>query len=126
MPEEEPVSTSQASPAADSGPAIASDAIFEPLKQQLTALDRVDGVTPVEILVLPEGLQSSFRKLLKGNLTLSELAGELHVSEDHARQLADILVDKGFLQSEQRPEDGLSVFSVRFARMRPRRTPPAR
>ncbi len=125
-PEEESVSAAQASPAAVSEPASASDATFEPLRQQLTALDRVDGVTPVEILALPEGLQSSFRKLLKGNMTSSELGRELHLSEDHARQLAEMLVDKGFLQSEQGPEGGLPVFSVRFARLRPRRTPPAR
>jgi hypothetical protein len=45
-------------------------ATFETLKQRLIELDRVNGITPVEVLELPEGLHVAVRKMLKRPMTL--------------------------------------------------------
>jgi hypothetical protein len=98
-------------------------ATFETLKQQLIELDRVNGITPVEVLELPEGLHVAVRKMLKRQMTLGELASELSLPVEETRQIGDLLVDKGFLQIEEPTEDGTIRYRVHFARMRSRNIP---
>ena len=98
-------------------------AIFETLKQRLIELDRVNGITPVEVLDLPEGLHVAVRKMLKRAMTLGELASELSLPMDETLQIGNLLVDKGFLQMEAMTEDGTIRYKVRFARMRSRNIP---
>jgi hypothetical protein len=98
-------------------------ASFQALKQQLIGLNRVNGITPVEILGLPEDLHVAVRMMLKTAMTLEELAGELRLTGDEARLVGDLLVDKGFLSSEEAVEDGSIRYRVHLARMRPRNIP---
>ena len=96
---------------------------FETLKQRLIELDRVNGITPVEILDLPKGLHVAVRKMLKSPMTLEELASELSLPVEETRQIGDLLVDKGFLQIEEPIEESLIRYKVHFARMRSRNIP---
>jgi hypothetical protein len=99
-------------------------AAFEALRQRLIELDRVNGITPIGILDLPAALHGAIRKMLKSPLTLSELASELSLSLEETRQIGDLLVDKGFLQTEEPPtEEGTIRYQVHFARMRSRNIP---
>ena len=91
---------------------------FEILKQQLIALDQVQGITPVDILTLPGAVQSSMRKMLKVAMPLGALATDLHLTLDEARQIGDLLVGKGYLRSEESADGSGTLYRVRFARMR--------
>ncbi len=92
-------------------------ATFEGLQAELAGLKKVDGITPVEILVLPQALQGALRKMVKTALTSEELAGELHLTTAESQQLADILVAKGFLRVQPRADGDGVAYKVYFARM---------
>jgi hypothetical protein len=97
---------------------------FETLAAELIGLNSVEGITPVDILLLPAALRPAMRKMLRNAITVPELAGELRVTEAEARQIAEILVQKGFLQTQE-GEDGAGVaYKVRFARMPAHNIPP--
>ncbi len=88
---------------------------FEGLQTELVGLDKVDGISPVDILMLPKAIQSAVRKMLRKALTAQELADELSLPVSEAQQLADILVDKGFLLTEVRADDHRVIYKVYFA-----------
>ena len=97
-------------------------ASFEALRREIAALDRVGGISPDEVVTLPEDLHAAFRKMLKGAITLDELALELGVAEGEAREIGQLLVEKGFLQKEDFDPAAIR-YRVRFARMRTRNIP---
>jgi hypothetical protein len=97
---------------------------FETLAAGLAGLDSVDGITPVDILLLPKALRPAVRKMLRRAVVLPELAGELLLTEAEARQIADILVQKGFLQTEHGSDPAGVAYKVRFARMHAHNIPP--
>jgi hypothetical protein len=91
---------------------------FTDLQRQLAELAPVKGIAPVDILQLPAAITPAVRKMMRHGLTLAELAQELDLSLDQARQVGDMLVDKGFLTSQQQGDSGDTVYKVYFARMR--------
>jgi hypothetical protein len=91
---------------------------FTDLQRQLAALAPVKGIAPVDILQLPAAITPAVRKMMRHGLTLAELAQELDLSLDQARQVGDLLVDKGFLTSQQQGDSGDTIYKVYFARMR--------
>ena len=91
---------------------------FETLEAQLAGLDSVKGITPVDILLLPEALRPVMRKMLRRAIKLPELAGDLLLPEAKAQQVADILVQKGFLLAQSEGDRAEVVYKVYFARMR--------
>jgi hypothetical protein len=110
------------SPPGSHYPAAAAD--FDALQQQLARLEHVNGIPPLDIATLPEKVQSSVRKMLKAAMTPGELADDLGMTEDQARQIADILVTKGVLETEDRPGEGIVRYKAHAAPVRPRRIPP--
>jgi hypothetical protein len=90
---------------------------FEDLQQQLAQLQSVKGIAPVDVLSLPDSLAAVVRKMMRGGMTLSALADELGLPLDQARQVGDVLVAKGYLNSEGTESDGVT-YKVYFARMR--------
>jgi hypothetical protein len=90
---------------------------FEGLRSELVGLQKVEGITPVDILLLPEAIQRAVRRMLRSALTSQELAEELRLPAGEAQQLADILVDKGFLQVQARADGAGVAYKVYFARM---------
>ncbi len=92
---------------------------FADLQQQLAQLKPVRGIAPVDVLSLPDVLATVVRKMMRGGMTLSALAGELGLPLDQARQVGDVMVEKGYLTSEGAESDGVT-YRVYFARMRGR------
>ncbi len=99
-------------------------ATFEGLQAELAGLKKVDGITPVEILVLPQALHAPLRKMVKTALTSEELAGELQLTAAETRQLANMLVDKGYLRVQPQADGDGVAYRVCFARV-PRHDIPA-
>jgi hypothetical protein len=91
---------------------------FTDLQRQLAELAPVKGIAPVDILQLPVAITPAVRKMMRHGLTLAELAQELDLGLDQARQVGDLLVDKGFLTSQQQGDSGDTIYKVYFARMR--------
>jgi hypothetical protein len=91
---------------------------FADLERQLAELAPVKGIAPVDILQLPTAITPVVRRMMRHGLTLAELAQELDLSSDEARQVGDLLVDKGFLTSQQQGDSGDTIYRVYFARMR--------
>ena len=91
---------------------------FADLKRQLADLAPVKGIAPVDILQLPAAITPAVRKMMRHGLTLAELAQELDLSSDQARQVGDMLVEKGFLSSQLQGDSGDPIYKVYFARMR--------
>ena len=91
---------------------------FADLQRQLADLAPVKGIAPVDILQLPAAITPAVRQMMRHGLTLAELAQELDLSLDRARQVGDLLVDKGFLTSQQQGDSGDTIYRVYFARMR--------
>ena len=91
---------------------------FADLQRQLAGLASVKGITPVDILQLPDSLTPAVRKMMRHGLTLAELADELDLPLDQARRVGDVLVEKGFLTSHQQGDGGDVIYRVYFTRMR--------
>ena len=91
---------------------------FADLERQLADLAPVKGIAPVDILQLPAAITPAVRKMMRHGMTLAELAQELDLSADQARQVGDMLVEKGFLTSQLQGDSGDTIYKVYFARMR--------
>jgi hypothetical protein len=98
-------------------------ATFEALQQELAGLAKVEGVTLVDILELPAPLDAALRKLMKEALPLDALADEIQLPVNETRQLMDILVEKGFVKTEDQHGRGGQVYKIYFARMRKHHLP---
>ena len=97
---------------------------FADLQQRLAQVTPVQGCAPVDILSLPDSLAAVVRKMMRGGMTLSALAGELSLPLDQARQVGDVMVEKGYLTSEGLTGEGTEsdgvMYRVHFATMRGR------
>jgi hypothetical protein len=93
---------------------------FADLQQQIAGLVPVKGIMPVDILQLPDPLATVVKKMMRGGMPLVELADELTLPPEQAREIGDLLVEKGFLISQERAGSGEVVYKVYFARMRRR------
>ena len=97
---------------------------FNELISQLQAVSVFPGITPVDILALPDPVDSAVQKILRrGPMSVNEMASVLDLPEGEAKQIADLLVEKGYLLTEERHSDGSVVYKVYFARMRGRSIP---
>lgn len=94
---------------------------FDALLGKLAKLEKVNGITPVDILQLPHPLDNIVKEMMrKGGMTLAELAARLDLSMAETRRLGAVLIEKGFLQSEDRKESEGVVYKVYLARIRGR------
>ncbi len=91
--------------------------------QQLDRLDRMQGISPIDILRLPPDLQPVLRGMFKTPMPLGQLAGELQLPEAQAQAIADTLVDKGFLTSVERADVTGPCYRVYLARTHTRHIP---
>jgi hypothetical protein len=93
-------------------------ATFETLQQVLVKLERVEGVTAVDIMKLPSPLDATLKRMLKEPLSLTALASALQLPAEKTRQLADLLVEKGFIKVDGQDRQGDNVYRICFARTR--------
>ena len=91
------------------------------LQRELENLSKVEGITPADVVSLPEPLRSGINKIMReGALTLSEFAAELKLEIAETRQLGEMLVEKGFLVASETQADGEILYRTRFAKSRKR------
>lgn len=95
---------------------------FDTLRTAVNALERVEGITPINLLDLPPPLNDALRQLTRqSSMTLEDLANVVGLPVDQMLTLAELLVSKGYLTSEsQSSTTGNLVFRLYFARMRRR------
>ena len=97
--------------------------MFEQLLSELASRPVVQGITMIDVLDMPAPLDSVLRRMLReGALSVGRLAQELGLTEDQARMLGALLVEKGIMTAEQ-PASGEPAYRVRFAAARQRRLP---
>lgn len=100
---------------------------FAELQDQLSRLAPTDGVTPAEILELPDAVAAAVRKAIRGAMTEAEFAAELGLAPPETRIVVTILIEKGYLRekAESQPAQpgGKPRYTVNFARMRRRSIP---
>ncbi len=97
---------------------------FEKLIEDLAKIPPVKGVSPVDVLALPDPLGGLIRKMTrKKTMTLEDLAGEMDLTREETRQIGDLLVEKGYLRAELRHTEDNLVYRVYYARMRKRNIP---
>ena len=72
----------------------------------------------MDILDLPGEVTPAVRKMMRRGLTLAELSAELDLPPEQARQVGELLVEKGYLTSQHGAETDDPVYKVYFTRMR--------
>jgi hypothetical protein len=93
--------------------------MFDRLQRELKKRSKVEGITPADVMDLPEPLRTAMNKMMRrGSMTLSELAAELKLETAETRRLGQMLVENGFLSSLEREADGEIIYQTRFARKR--------
>jgi len=91
--------------------------IFDRLQREIEKRSKVEGLTPAEVMDLPEPLRRAMNKMMRrGSMTLSELSADLGLKTAETRRLGQMLVEKGFLSSVEREVDGEIVYQTRFGR----------
>ncbi len=96
---------------------------FETLLRALDQLSPVDGMTPINVLDLPDSLGRLVGELIRrGSMNLPELAVELDLSEKQARKIGTLLTRKGYVYKDYHQGEGL-VYRAHLARMRKRNIP---
>jgi DNA-binding MarR family transcriptional regulator len=93
--------------------------MLERLQRELEHVASVQGVTPADLLALPEPLPTLLsRALRRGSLHLDELSRQLHLSAEDGARLVKLLVEKGFLVAVRGQRDGKGAYRVRLAQTR--------
>jgi DNA-binding MarR family transcriptional regulator len=96
--------------------------IFSRIQSEIDAREKQEGITPADLLDLSEPLRRLMNRITReGELTIEAAAEHLGESPDNARKMLDALVEKGYLEREQREEGW--VYRTRFARKRGREIP---
>ena len=94
---------------------------YEFILQELEKIDPVEGITPIDVLNLPDPLGAVVGMLIrKGAMTLPELAVAMKMEDPQARKIGDVLTRKGFLIKEYRTGQDV-VYRAYIARMRGRK-----
>ncbi len=94
--------------------------LFDSLKQDLDQGERKEnGVTASDIAALPEPLRAALNKIMRQtSMPLSEFKAEMSLELEPARQLANLLVEKGFLKLAARQPENDMAYEVHLARKR--------
>ena len=90
---------------------------FEQLHTAIAALPTVAGIVPVDLLSVPQPLGGAIRGLVRNKaMDTDELAEVIGVTPDEARQLIDLLVEKGYLLTVDGDSGDRPRFCIRYAR----------
>jgi DNA-binding MarR family transcriptional regulator len=96
--------------------------IFNRVQKEIDARDKQEGITPADLLDLSPLLRRLMNRITRqGEITIEGAAEHLGETLDNTRQMLNTLVEKGYLEREER-EDGW-VYRTRFARKRGRDIP---
>ncbi len=97
---------------------------YERMYQEIQEMPNVEGISPTDILLLPKDFEPLMRTLMrKGSMTVEDFAHQLELPLDHAQNLGDLFVEKGYLRTEVTGTDSELVYRVYLARMRKHNIP---
>ncbi len=93
--------------------------LFNRLQDEINAQEQPGGLSPIDLLDLPDELSQIIRKIIRRNgMKLADVAEALAVSPDEARQTLESLVEKGFVRRVEVKND--IWYKARFAQKRSR------
>ena len=96
--------------------------IFNRIQAEIEAREKQEGITPADLLDLSPPLRRLMSRITrKGELSIEAAAEHLGETVDNTRQMLNALVEKGYLEREER-EAGWT-YRTRFARKRGRNIP---
>ncbi|MBN1810493.1 MAG: MarR family transcriptional regulator [Anaerolineae bacterium] len=96
--------------------------IFNRIQKEIDARDQQEGISPADLLDLPPALRRLMNRITRGGeITVEAAAEQLEETPANARQMLNSLVEKGYLEREEREEGW--VYRTRFARKRGRDIP---
>ena len=76
------------------------DSLFDRLQSEIKARQRMEGITPADVLDLSPELRRVVNAITRrGEMGLAEIELELNLEPAALRMLLDTLVEKGFLRS---------------------------
>ncbi len=105
-------------------PASANQILFEELYQEISEYPTRDGISQVEIINLPPPLAAVFGKIIRqGSISESGFVADLNITTEQARQLAQLLVSKGYLAATPVDTGDEQRYQLNFNRQRGRRVP---
>jgi DNA-binding MarR family transcriptional regulator len=79
------------------------------------------GLTMAEVLSLPEPFSSVIVDCVRhGSITQEQIAEQLGTTLPLARQVGDLLAERGYLQLEDEPDADRRIYRVYLSRIRPR------
>jgi len=85
------------------------------IRQALDSMPRTDGFNPMDTLRMPKAVSVIYRLIMRnrGSLPLADLAAGTGWSEAEARQVGDLLVEKGLITSENGPQG--VIYRIEYA-----------
>lgn len=93
--------------------------LFQRLQDELDSQDQPGGLSPVDLLNLPDELARVVKKLVRRNgLKLAEIADMLDKTLEETQKTLDELVQKGYVRQVEVKEE--IWYKVRFAQKRNR------
>jgi len=96
--------------------------LFDRLQTEIDRRERVEGISPMDLLELPADLRKVVQTLARrGGMTVASLATELALAPSELAPLTEALVDKGLI--EPSAVEGQPGYRVRFTRRRAREIP---
>lgn len=96
--------------------------IFNRVQKEIDARDKQEGITPADLLDLSSSLRRLMNRITRqGEITVEGAAELLEETPANARQMLNALVEKGYLERQEREEGW--VYRTRFARKRGRDIP---
>ncbi|MBU0496044.1 MAG: hypothetical protein KKA73_05790 [Chloroflexi bacterium] len=96
--------------------------LFGRLQTELEIRERVEGITPTDLLDLPTDLRRVINIVMRQRqMSLTDIVFELDLRPSEAREVLDLLVDKGYLRVFE--VDGEQQYKTFLGRRRARDVP---
>jgi hypothetical protein len=79
---------------------------IDEIRHALENMPQSDGFNPMDTLRMPKAISVIYRLIMRnrGSLSLADLAAGTGWNEAEARQVGDLLAEKGFISSETGPQ----------------------
>ena len=98
------------------------DVTFNKLYRQINTSDNKPGITQIDILAFAPPLDTIFNTFSHQHcLTAAEFAIEFDLTEAQAKQLVDMLVNKGYLVANETGDCIGTAYKINYARKKPRK-----
>ena len=89
--------------------------LFDRLQDEIDARGRQEGLSPIDLLDLPQGLATIAKKIVRKNgMSLTEIAEDMGQTPTEAQAVLDELVAKGLIRRVEVNEE--IWYKARFAR----------